>query len=196
MISAMLLLCLAFQSPAVPAGGDEAAVREVVKKYIDARDRSDADAIRALFTEDADQLTSSGETYWAEQVEIQRQEASAWLAFADGRRLDGLAELRTATEREDATEKNAVTPGPLAPAREQLGEMLLEAGHPAAALREFEATLKKEPNRFRTLAGAARAAAAAGDRAAARRHAATLLRLCARADTPGRPDLRAVQALR
>ena len=61
MISAILLLCLAFQSPAAPAGGDETAVREVVKKYVDARDRSDADAIRALFTEDADQLTSSGE---------------------------------------------------------------------------------------------------------------------------------------
>ncbi len=142
------------------------------------------------------QLTASGETYWAEQVEVQRQEASAWLAFADGRQRDGLAELRAAAEHEDATEKNAVTPGPLAPAREQLGEMLLEAGDPAAALKEFEATLQKEPNRFRALAGAARAAAAAGDRAAARRHAATLLRLCARADTPGRPELLAVQALR
>ena len=53
-----LVLCLAIQSPAV---ADEAAVRDLVKKYVDARDRRDEGAIRALFTDDADQLTSSGE---------------------------------------------------------------------------------------------------------------------------------------
>jgi uncharacterized protein (TIGR02246 family) len=58
MVPVVLLLCLAIQSP---AGSDETAVRDVVRKYVDARDRSDAEAIRALFTEDADQLTSSGE---------------------------------------------------------------------------------------------------------------------------------------
>jgi uncharacterized protein (TIGR02246 family) len=56
-----LLICLAVQSPSAPASADEAAVRDVVKKYVDARDRRDSSAIRALFTDDADQLTSSGE---------------------------------------------------------------------------------------------------------------------------------------
>ena len=75
--------------------------------------------------------------------------------------------MRPAADREDETEKAAVTPGPLAPARELLGEMLLEAGRPAEALAAFEATVAKEPNRFRGVYGAARAAEQAGDRAKA-----------------------------
>jgi tetratricopeptide (TPR) repeat protein len=94
-----------------------------------------------------------------------------------------------AADREDATEKNAITPGPLAPARELLGEMLLEARRPVEALAAFEATLRNEPNRFRALAGAARAAREAGDRAAARKYSAALLELGGRADRPGRPEL-------
>ena len=136
-----------------------------------------------------DRLTKAGEGYWAEQVEIQRRTASAWLALAEGRKTEALAEMRAAAEREDATEKNAVTPGPLAPARELLGAMLLELNDPAAALKEFDATLKQEPNRFRALAGAMRAASAAGDRATARQYAALLVKICARADKPGRPEL-------
>jgi hypothetical protein len=73
--------------------------------------------------------------------------------------------------------------------RELLGDMLLELGQAAEARREYEATLKKEPNRFRAVSGAARAAAAAGDRAAARRYDAQLLTICERGDRPGRPEL-------
>jgi hypothetical protein len=134
-------------------------------------------------------LTEAGESYWAEQVEIQQRAASAWLALAEGRKSEALAAMRAAAEREDATEKSAVSPGPLAPARELLGEMLLETGQPALALNEFEATIRKEPNRFRALAGAARAAAALGDRVRARKYSAQLLTVCARADKPGRPEL-------
>ncbi len=90
---------------------------------------------------------------------------------------------------EDATEKNAMTPGPLAPARELLGEMLLAAGQPGKALPELEAVLQKEPDRYRALAGAALAAARAGDRAAAASHYARLLKVCERGDDPGRPEL-------
>jgi Tfp pilus assembly protein PilF len=97
--------------------------------------------------------------------------------------------MRQAAEREDATEKSAVTPGPIAPARELLGEMLLEVNQPAEALKEFEHTLKIEPRRFRTVAGAARAAMAAGDRATARRYYAQLLKIAARADKTGRAEL-------
>jgi Tfp pilus assembly protein PilF len=136
-----------------------------------------------------DRLMQAGESYWAEQVEIQRRGASAWLALAEGRSSDALAGMRSAAEREDATEKSAVTPGPLAPARELLGEMLLQAKQPALALKEFEATIRKEPNRFRALSGAARAATAMGNRAKAREYYAQLLTVCARADKPGRPEL-------
>jgi len=136
-----------------------------------------------------DRLTQSHEDYWAEQVEIQRRGASAWLAQTEGRKGDAVAEMRATAEREDATEKNAVTPGPLAPARELLGYMLLDNGEPALALKEFEATMKKEPNRFRALAGAAKAAAAAGDRKKAAGYYAQLLKVCARADSGARPEL-------
>jgi Tfp pilus assembly protein PilF len=130
------------------------------------------------------------EVYWTEQIRIQRDSATAWLAFAEGRRPEALAALRAAADAEDRTEKSAVTPGPLAPAREQLGEMLLEAGDARGALAAFEATLTKEPNRFRAMYGAARAAMRAGDLAAAKRYYSDLLRVCAQADDPGRPALR------
>jgi hypothetical protein len=136
-----------------------------------------------------DRLMQSHEDYWAEQVEIQRRSASAWLALAEGRKGDAVSEMRAAADREDATEKNVVTPGPLAPARELLAYMLLDNGEPELALREFEATMKKEPNRFRGLAGAAKAAAAADDRAKAASFYARLLKMCGRAEAGARPEL-------
>jgi tetratricopeptide (TPR) repeat protein len=142
------------------------------------------------------QLTQAKEGYWAEQTEIQRRSASAWLAFAERRQADALAEMRAAAALEDRTEKSAVTPGPLAPARELLGEMLLELKEPAQARIEFEATLKKEPNRFRAVYGAARAAALTGDRVAARRYYDQLLKICERADKPGRAGLAAARQAR
>ena len=134
-------------------------------------------------------LVSADEGYWAAQVEIQEQSVGAWLALADGRKAEALTEMRTAAEREDGTEKNAITPGPIAPARELLGEMLLEVHEPAEALEQFTATLQREPDRFRALAGAASAAAQVGDRQAATRHYARLLKTCEGADSPGRSEL-------
>jgi tetratricopeptide (TPR) repeat protein len=136
-----------------------------------------------------DKLKTMKEGYWANQVEIQRQEVSAWLAFAEGDRKGALIGMRTAAELENRTEKNAITPGPLAPARELLGELLLESNQPAEALKEFEATLTKEPNRFRSLYGAAEAAKLSGDRPTARTYFQQLLRIAERADKPGRQEL-------
>ena len=127
-----------------------------------------------------DRLRAAGEGYWAEQVEIQRLGATAWLHLARARRDSALFYMREAARREDATDKNAVTPGPLAPAREMLGDMLMQLARPGDALVEYRATLEKEPNRYRTLDGARRAAAAAGDRAAESRYAAALQRLTGR----------------
>lgn len=101
-------------------------------------------------------LRARGDEYWAEQVAIQRIGARAWLDLAEHRETDALAHMRDAVAREDATEKNAVTPGPLAPARELLGDMLVALGRPAEAVVEYRATLQKEPNRRRALRGAAR----------------------------------------
>jgi hypothetical protein len=134
-------------------------------------------------------LTQDNEPYWALQVEIQQTEVRAWAAFADHDAAAALAAMRTAVELENSTEKSVVTPGPIAPAAELLGEMLLELNRPDDAQREFVATLQQEPNRFRSLYGAARAASLAGDAAAARRYAAALLKVCERADRPGRPEL-------
>ena len=135
------------------------------------------------------QLADAKEAYWAEQAEIQRLAASAWLAFAEHRSADALIGMRAAAAMEDGTEKAAVTPGPLAPARELLGEMLVLLNQPADARKEFEATLKKEPNRFRALYGAARSASLAGDRVAARRYYDQLLKICEQGDNPGRAEL-------
>jgi tetratricopeptide (TPR) repeat protein len=134
-------------------------------------------------------LTTMKEVYWANQVKIQRQEVSAWLAFAEGDNQGALAGMRGAAEQEDKTEKSVVTPGPLAPARELLGELLLELKRPAEALKEFEATLTKEPNRFRALYGAAEAAKLAGDRFSAQKYFKKLLEVAEGADKPERREL-------
>jgi tetratricopeptide (TPR) repeat protein len=133
------------------------------------------------------------DAYWAEQVDIQRQSAEGWAAFAAGRREEGLAALREAAERQGRTEKAPITPGPLAPARELYAEALLEAGQHAAARREFEAVLRNEPRRFRAVYGAGRAAELAGEREAARGAYGELLNLAAQADTQ-RPELEQARA--
>jgi hypothetical protein len=134
-------------------------------------------------------LEKARDAYWAEQVNIQERVVRAWAALVDGRPDEALTRLREAADREDATEKSAVTPGPIKPARELLGEMLLELKRPADALKEFEAVMVKEPNRFRATYGAAQAALAAGDRAKATRYFTSVVKLCERADSPARPEL-------
>jgi hypothetical protein len=96
-------------------------------------------------------LSASGEAYWAEQVAIQQLGAQAWIDWAEHRPDDALARMRQAADREDATEKNAVTPGPLAPARELLGDLLMELGRPTEAAAEYRTSLKREPNRRHAL---------------------------------------------
>jgi hypothetical protein len=153
--------------------------------------RAAVDALQNL----SGRLAAAHESYWSEQVAIQALAASAWLALAERREPEALRIMTSATEREDRTEKNAITPGPLAPARELLGEMLLELERPKDALAQFDKTLAKEPNRFRALSGAADAALASGDRARARRYAEQLVTMCAKDGTPERPELARARAL-
>lgn len=123
------------------------------------------------------------DAYWEEQIEIQRLGASAWAARAEGKKEAALALMREASQREDATEKAAVTPGPLKPAREQLGEMLLLDGQPAQAAKEFEETLTREPRRFRAVYGAAHSSELSGDRVKARKYYQELIEVCKNSDT-------------
>jgi tetratricopeptide (TPR) repeat protein len=111
------------------------------------------DSLGAIST----RLATKNEPYWSEQVAIQQLGARAWVALRRGQRDSAEALMRQAVAREDATEKNAVTPGPLAPARELLGDMLMELGRPADALAEYTKSLQKEPGRRHSLRGVDRA---------------------------------------
>jgi hypothetical protein len=141
--------------------------------------RRDVEAIVSLRAK----LASAQDAYWAEQVDIQAEAARAWLALGELRVDDAIALMRSAAEREDRAEKHVAMENRLTPMRELLGEMLLEAGKPAEAQREFELSLKVVPNRFRSLAGAGRAAALAGDKTQARLHYRQLLVLTKDADS-------------
>jgi hypothetical protein len=109
-----------------------------------------------------EKLRAAGNLYWAGQVSIQAKEASAWIAWAEHKTGDATATMRQAADEEDSVEKLPVTPGPVVPAREQLGDMLLEAGQPAAALAEYEKSLKDSPGRRGALQGALKSSQAAG----------------------------------
>jgi len=104
------------------------------------------------------QLVSTGEDYWARQVKVQMTEAEGWIAFAEGKNDEAVSLMRKAADEEDAVEKRPVTPGPIVPAREQLGDLLLQLKRPEEATKEFETALKMAPNRRGAVQGKARAA--------------------------------------
>jgi hypothetical protein len=131
---------------------------------------------------------------WARQVEIQHRAATGWLAHAEGKNNDAVELLRAAAELEDSTDKHPVTPGAILPARELLGDLLLELKQPAQALKEFETVLRTAPNRFNSLSGAARAAHLTGNQQKARIYNAKLLAVCVRADNT-RPELQQAKGL-
>jgi tetratricopeptide (TPR) repeat protein len=146
--------------------------------------QQDAARLKVLY----DALGAAGQTYWAEQVEMQRQMVAAWVARAAGKNDEAVKLMRNAAALEDATEKHPVTPGPLVPARELLGELLLELKQAAPALQAFEASQRNEPNRFKGLYGAARAAELAGEKEKARAFYNKLIALAEQADSE-RPEL-------
>jgi len=141
-----------------------------------------------------DTLIQGNDSYWSDQVDIQRETATAWITLAEGKRENALAQMRFAADHEDKTDKHNVTPGVILPARELLAEMLLEMNQPSEALLEFEATLHTAPNRFNALSGAARAAKLSGDNAKAKTYYAKLLSICEHADA-GRRDLQDARSL-
>ena len=133
----------------------------------------------AKLAELRDKLREAKDAYWSEIVDIQRQVAAAWVLHAEGKYDEALKAMSAAADAEDKTEKHAVTPGPLAPARELYGFMLLERGMAKEALAAFEATKAKEPNRYHGFAGAAQAADKLGDKAKAKDNYQKLIALAA-----------------
>ncbi len=153
-----------------------------------AGDAAAAEADAAVLGARRQKLLDANNGYWAREVDIQQRAVTAWIAFAQNKTGDALGSMREAADLEDGNEKHIVTPGRLLPARELLGDMLLEAGQPAPALKEYEASQQREPNRFRGFYGAARAAEASGDRGKAAMYYGKLLELAKNADSE-RPEL-------
>jgi tetratricopeptide (TPR) repeat protein len=140
-----------------------------------------------------DQLATQKNTYWSNQTEVQRLAVAGWIAMAQGNREEALKSMRAAADLEDSMEKHIVTPSPVVPARELLGDMLLEMGRAAEALQAFEASAQREPNRLRGLYGSARAAALTGDRAKAKLYYGKLVALTEKSDG-ARPELQQARA--
>jgi tetratricopeptide (TPR) repeat protein len=145
--------------------------------------QGDVERIAAL----RDQLKAAKNEYWASEVEVMRLASLAWVALAQTKSNDALALMRQAADSEDLSEKNIVTPGRLLPARELLGDMLMELEHPAEALKEYEASQQREPNRYRGLYGAGQAAAHSGNRDKARYYFSRLIELAGSGDP--RPEM-------
>jgi tetratricopeptide (TPR) repeat protein len=137
--------------------------------------------------------SSQKDKYWADQVEVQRQAAVATLAHVRGQDEEALAELESAAKLEATMDKHPVTPSPIVPMRELLGDLLLEMNQPAQALSEYEQSLTKDPNRFRSVYGAAKAAERSGDAAKAKAYYQELAALGRNADGD-RPELAEAKA--
>src|SRR5262245_8226927 len=146
--------------------------------------RQAAEQIGAL----TNKIDKASNPYWAGQVEIQEQAAAAWIAFGEGRKDAAVTLMRQAADREDRSGKHVSMENRLSPMRELLGELLLAANEPSQALTEFEASLRNNPNRYRSFAGAAKSAERIGDRAQARAYYEKLVSLAGGADSQ-RPDL-------
>ena len=149
----------------------------------------------AKLAELREKLRQAKDAYWAEQVDIQWQVATAWVLYAEGKHDDAFKAMGAAADAEDKTDKHPVTPGVPTPARELYGTMLLERGMAKEALAAFEATLKKEPNRLGATLGAGAAAEKLGDSAKARQHYDAAVALTKNAD-PVRPQIAQARAFR
>ena len=108
-------------------------------------------------------LMEKNKTYEANQVQIQIRASEGWIQFSQGKKEEAIRLMTEAATLEDATEKHPVTPGEVIPARELLGDLLMEMGEFTKALEAYEADLKRHPGRFNGLYGAAVAANKSGN---------------------------------
>ena len=117
-----------------------------------------------------DAATEEKNTYWSNQIEVQRREVAAWILESSGQSAEAISGMHSAAELEESMDKSPVTPGAVVPARELLAQLLQEQKRPQEALVEFETVLQTAPNRFNALWGAASSAELAGDTSAASRY--------------------------
>jgi tetratricopeptide (TPR) repeat protein len=141
------------------------------------RARRAVDALRELQSTLAS-APPGGPYDWAGQVESMRLAGAGWLAHAEGTDDEAVRLLTAAAEKEELVGKHPVTPGAILPARELLGDLLVELRRPAEAVVAYEQSLKQAPRRLNTLAGAAHAAKLAGDSARSRKYSEELRALC------------------
>ncbi len=139
-------------------------------------------------------LVNAKDLFWAHAVEVQRRAAASWIAHAEGQDEEALNLMRSAADLEDTSEKSPVTPGAVLPARELLGDLLVELRRPGEALHQYEVSLQAAPNRFNGLYGAARAARLSGDREKAKMYVGKLVELARQADGD-RPELKEAKTL-
>jgi hypothetical protein len=137
------------------------------------------------------QLVEAKNAYWATEVEVNGLAAAAWLRLAQGKNDEAESFMRQAADMEDKNDKHIVTPGRIVPARELLGDMLLEMKRPGDALKEYEMSQQREPDRFRGLYGAGTAAQQAGNETKAKQYYSRLVKIADKGDP--RPELQAAR---
>ncbi len=136
------------------------AVGEGAARSSDINRAKEAERSLALLRDKAAAMKND---YWAKQIDVQRQEVSAWISQATGDHEAAIASMKAAAELEESMDKDAVTPGAITPGREMLAELLAMNGQATQALAEYESVLRLAPNRFNALYGAAASAESAGD---------------------------------
>jgi tetratricopeptide (TPR) repeat protein len=144
--------------------------------------KQEIEAIKALRAA----LEKANQSYWADRSEEQILAVSAWVAFKEGTREQAVKFMRAAADGEDASVKHVAMENRLYPMRELLADLLFEMEQPVDALREYETSIRQNPNRYRGFWGAAQAARAAGDRDKAADYATNLVELAKNADTERR----------
>jgi tetratricopeptide (TPR) repeat protein len=146
--------------------------------------RKDVERLQDL----SEAMTAAKMDYWVGQTDFQIKTVNAWIAYSENRQEEAVKLMREAAELEEGSDKHPVTPGNVVPCRELLGEMFMALNKPSQALAEFERSLKRDPNRFRGIYGAAHAAEVSGNLKVARDYYAKLQALTAGRDTE-RPEI-------
>lgn len=154
-------------------------------------DFQSAEQSAKVLADTVDALKAAKNSYWATEVDVQHQAASAWIAYGRGNKDTALMQMRGAADMEDASEKSPISPGRVIPARELLAEMLLLSGNPSEALVQYERSQVRDPNRLRSLIGAGQAAAQINDRDKARSFYTRVTRMIGTSNS--RPEFKQVR---
>ncbi|MCW3078623.1 hypothetical protein [Segetibacter sp.] len=152
--------------------------------------RNELDELRRIHK----RLLEQKEVFKADKVLVQVKASEAWILFKEGKNIEAIQLMQTAADVEDKTGKHPVTPGDVLPARELLGDMLMQMNKPCDALKAYKASLSKTPNRFNGLYGACVAAEKCGNKDDAKLYYKQLLKIT-RLVNPNRPELNSLKKM-